>query len=191
MTDKAVTRSGRQPRLHHAALSAGGGKGPQPTELRLFLRARLYADVGYASPTNPHHHHVEGEVSAVGGEEECGGEDDADSREGLPEPAVPFRTALMLPGVITYAMALFFSKLIAYTFLYWLPFYVGSTGASKAPPKLRATPMRVPPTNMHVFCPESVSEAAACQRYLPVGLHRLVLRLSVLSRGDLSHRLPR
>jgi OPA family glycerol-3-phosphate transporter-like MFS transporter 1/2 len=92
-------------------------------------------DVGYASPTNPHHHHVEAEVSAVEEEEGCYLEEDSDSREGLPEPAVPFLTALRLPGVITYAMALFFSKLIAYTFLYWLPFYVGSTGASKAPPK--------------------------------------------------------
>jgi hypothetical protein len=92
--------------------------------------------VGYASPTNPHHHHVEREVSNVAGDEGCGGDDDAESREGLPEPAVPFLTALRLPGVITYAMALFFSKLIAYTFLYWLPFYVGSTGSSKALPNL-------------------------------------------------------
>jgi OPA family glycerol-3-phosphate transporter-like MFS transporter 1/2 len=88
------------------------------------------ADVGHVSPTNPHHHaHAHGEAAAAGGEPQ---DDSAlgHVREGRPEPAVPFLTALRLPGVVTYSMCLFFSKLIAYTFLYWLPFYVGSTGAT-------------------------------------------------------------
>lgn len=36
--------------------------------------------------------------------------------------------ACRIPGVIYFAMCLFFSKLVAYTFLYWLPFYLSQTG---------------------------------------------------------------
>ncbi|XP_064394360.1 glucose-6-phosphate exchanger SLC37A2-like isoform X2 [Halichondria panicea] len=32
--------------------------------------------------------------------------------------------AICIPGVIEYSLALFFDKLVSYTFLYWLPFYV-------------------------------------------------------------------
>ncbi|GMJ00429.1 glycerol-3-phosphate permease 4 [Hibiscus trionum] len=35
--------------------------------------------------------------------------------------------ACFIPGVIPYALCLFFSKLVAYTFLYWLPFYLSQT----------------------------------------------------------------
>jgi OPA family glycerol-3-phosphate transporter-like MFS transporter 1/2 len=35
--------------------------------------------------------------------------------------------AWQIPGVASFALCLFFSKLIAYTFLYWLPFYIKST----------------------------------------------------------------
>ncbi|KIZ03834.1 hypothetical protein MNEG_4124 [Monoraphidium neglectum] len=35
--------------------------------------------------------------------------------------------AWAIPGVASFALCLFFSKLIAYTFLYWLPFYIKST----------------------------------------------------------------
>lgn len=35
--------------------------------------------------------------------------------------------AWRIPGVASYAFCLFFSKLIAYTFLYWLPYYIKST----------------------------------------------------------------
>lgn len=37
-----------------------------------------------------------------------------------------FFQALFIPGVIPFALALFFSKMVAYTFLYWLPFYNSS-----------------------------------------------------------------
>ncbi|KDD72386.1 hypothetical protein H632_c3409p0, partial [Helicosporidium sp. ATCC 50920] len=32
-----------------------------------------------------------------------------------------------IPGVAVYAFTLFFAKLVAYTFLYWLPFYISET----------------------------------------------------------------
>ncbi|KAK1367568.1 putative glycerol-3-phosphate transporter 4 [Heracleum sosnowskyi] len=35
--------------------------------------------------------------------------------------------ACMIPGVIPFALCLFFAKLVAYTFLYWLPFYLSRT----------------------------------------------------------------
>lgn len=37
--------------------------------------------------------------------------------------------ACLIPGVIPFALCLFFAKLVAYTFLYWLPFYLSQTGA--------------------------------------------------------------
>mmetsp|Transcript_17838 Transcript_17838/g.34103 ORF Transcript_17838/g.34103 Transcript_17838/m.34103 type:complete len:603 (-) Transcript_17838:187-1995(-) len=61
-----------------------------------------------------------------------------DPLEGLPEPPVAFCTALMLPGVMTYSLCLFFSKLINYTFLFWLPFYISNIvidGVSLSPEK--------------------------------------------------------
>jgi len=43
------------------------------------------------------------------------------------EKAAGFMTALRIPGVITFSLCLFFTKLVAYTFLYWLPFYIERT----------------------------------------------------------------
>ncbi|KAB2089560.1 hypothetical protein ES319_A03G070400v1 [Gossypium barbadense] len=60
-------------------------------------------------------------------------------REGVAEPllgshtemkeiAVGFIEAWRIPGVAPFAFCLFFAKLVAYTFLYWLPYYIGHTG---------------------------------------------------------------
>lgn len=43
------------------------------------------------------------------------------------EQAIGFMEAWKIPGVATYALCLFFAKLVAYTFLYWLPFYISYT----------------------------------------------------------------
>ncbi|CAM8991240.1 unnamed protein product [Rhodiola kirilowii] len=40
---------------------------------------------------------------------------------------VGFLEAWRIPGVAPFALCLFFSKLVAYTFLYWLPFYISHT----------------------------------------------------------------
>ncbi|XP_042505859.1 putative glycerol-3-phosphate transporter 1 [Macadamia integrifolia] len=40
---------------------------------------------------------------------------------------VGFIEAWKIPGVAPFALCLFFSKLVAYTFLYWLPFYISQT----------------------------------------------------------------
>ena len=39
---------------------------------------------------------------------------------------VTFWAACCIPGVATYAFTLFFCKLVAYTFQYWLPYYINS-----------------------------------------------------------------
>ncbi|XP_072986789.1 putative glycerol-3-phosphate transporter 1 [Typha latifolia] len=43
------------------------------------------------------------------------------------DKAVGFMEAWRIPGVAPFALCLFFSKLVAYTFLYWLPFYISHT----------------------------------------------------------------
>ena len=42
--------------------------------------------------------------------------------------AIGFAEAWRIPGVAQYAFCLFFVKLVAYTFLFWLPFYIKHTG---------------------------------------------------------------
>ncbi|EOA30387.1 hypothetical protein CARUB_v10013507mg [Capsella rubella] len=44
--------------------------------------------------------------------------------------AIGFIEAWRLPGVAPYAFCLFFSKLVAYTFLYWLPYYLRHTAVA-------------------------------------------------------------
>jgi OPA family glycerol-3-phosphate transporter-like MFS transporter 1/2 len=47
--------------------------------------------------------------------------------------------ALTIPGVLPFAATLFFCKLVAYTFLYWLPYYLSSSpiGGRHLSPKAR------------------------------------------------------
>ncbi|XP_027364372.1 putative glycerol-3-phosphate transporter 5 isoform X3 [Abrus precatorius] len=44
--------------------------------------------------------------------------------------AIGFLEAWKLPGVAPFSFCLFFSKLVAYTFLYWLPFYIRHTAVA-------------------------------------------------------------
>ncbi|XP_076957032.1 putative glycerol-3-phosphate transporter 5 [Bidens hawaiensis] len=55
-----------------------------------------------------------------------GTEDDGDDGK----TAIGFLEAWKLPGVVPFAFCLFFSKLVAYTFLYWLPFYIKHTAVA-------------------------------------------------------------
>lgn len=50
--------------------------------------------------------------------------------------AVGFLEAWRIPGVASFSLCLFFSKLVAYTFLYWLPFYISHTGTRASTPSL-------------------------------------------------------
>ncbi|RWR86680.1 putative glycerol-3-phosphate transporter 1 [Cinnamomum micranthum f. kanehirae] len=42
------------------------------------------------------------------------------------EKPIGFIEAWKIPGVAPFALCLFFSKLVAYTFIYWLPFYISN-----------------------------------------------------------------
>ena len=42
------------------------------------------------------------------------------------QKGISFVAAWMIPGVAQFSFALFFSKLVAYTFLFWLPYYLNS-----------------------------------------------------------------
>jgi len=48
-------------------------------------------------------------------------------QKGKEGKAISFFGALLIPGVIEYSLCLFFAKLVSYTFLYWLPFYIKNT----------------------------------------------------------------
>ncbi|KAI3714933.1 hypothetical protein L6452_21895 [Arctium lappa] len=66
-------------------------------------------------------------------ESEEGGDDEllAEScSDGVSSGAIGFLEAWRLPGVAPFAFCLFFSKLVAYTFLYWLPFYIRHTAVA-------------------------------------------------------------
>jgi len=109
-------------------------------------------DAGHASPHDTSLHHEGGDISedrielmsAAGGGESMSSMVSSDderastpglgggsSRSGFMErhqsEAVGFRAALRIPGVVTFSLCLFFTKLVAYTFLYWLPFYIERT----------------------------------------------------------------
>lgn len=42
------------------------------------------------------------------------------------DKAVGLKQALAIPGVVEFSLCLFFAKLVSYTFLYWLPYYINS-----------------------------------------------------------------
>eukprot|EP00850_Spirogloea_muscicola_P001918 SM000007S20878 [mRNA] locus=s7:701121:703294:+ [translate_table: standard] len=44
-----------------------------------------------------------------------------------PGTPISFADAWLIPGVAPFAFCLFFAKLVAYTFLYWLPYYIRHT----------------------------------------------------------------
>lgn len=69
------------------------------------------------------------ELAGTGKEKRASKEPLLEVREGGRERAVGFMEAWRIPGVAPFALCLFFSKLVAYTFLYWLPFYISHTGA--------------------------------------------------------------
>ncbi|KAF0904964.1 hypothetical protein E2562_039208 [Oryza meyeriana var. granulata] len=63
--------------------------------------------------------------------------------------AIGFLEAWKLPGVAPFAFCLFFSKLVAYTFLYWLPFYIRHNGCNQG--KLKSFGYSVCDNRWHRF----------------------------------------
>ena len=56
---------------------------------------------------------------------------------------VSFLDALKIGGVVEYSLCLFFSKLVSYTFLYWLPRYITSTSFDSKDSACLSTPFNV------------------------------------------------
>ncbi|KAF5197111.1 Glucose-6-phosphate exchanger slc37a2 [Thalictrum thalictroides] len=87
-------------------------------------------DAGFESPGKEIE--LNSQVGDVEDLEEVAEEDDvgliqSESSDSVSTAAIGFIEAWKLPGVAPYAFCLFFSKLVAYTFLYWLPFYIRHT----------------------------------------------------------------
>jgi OPA family glycerol-3-phosphate transporter-like MFS transporter 1/2 len=84
-------------------------------------------DAGYQSPAGTAGDASKGE----GGLMTADGDVPKPTIEGAQQRRKPqaagFAAALKIPGVITFSLCLFFTKLVAYTFLYWLPFYIERT----------------------------------------------------------------
>ncbi|XP_038066222.1 glucose-6-phosphate exchanger SLC37A2-like isoform X2 [Patiria miniata] len=55
------------------------------------------------------------------------GEDLSERKVLSEQPPVSLGRALMIPGVIEFSLSLFFCKLVSYTFLFWLPYYIQGT----------------------------------------------------------------
>ncbi|GBF91304.1 glycerol-3-phosphate transporter [Raphidocelis subcapitata] len=69
-----------------------------------------------------------GSYESVKSTDEPQPDDDTSAKPAAAEgESVTFWEAWAIPGVASFALCLFFSKLIAYTFLYWLPYYIKST----------------------------------------------------------------
>ncbi|CAG2114346.1 unnamed protein product, partial [Medioppia subpectinata] len=75
-------------------------------------------DVGLSADANDSHNI---ESNNTNGEEIVKIDDNMDNT------AISFFGALLLPGVIEYSVCLFFSKLVTYTFMYWLPLYINNS----------------------------------------------------------------
>ncbi|XP_073130402.1 putative glycerol-3-phosphate transporter 4 [Henckelia pumila] len=94
----------------------------------LFLPA-YPEDVGFPRLNGPSSEFVsvpEDEEAQISGKlaegNEVNGRNDSGNRK-----SVGLLEACSIPGVIPFALCLFFAKMVAYTFLYWLPFYLSQT----------------------------------------------------------------
>ncbi|OMO80349.1 Major facilitator superfamily [Corchorus olitorius] len=90
-------------------------------------------DLGFELVENGKEIEMNAEGETVGNlkveSEEAGLLENKDS-DSDPLAAIGFLEAWRLPGVAPFAFCLFFSKLVAYTFLYWLPFYLRHTAVA-------------------------------------------------------------
>ncbi|KAE9584091.1 putative glycerol-3-phosphate-transporting ATPase (mitochondrion) [Lupinus albus] len=66
-------------------------------------------------------------VDGVDEEDQVSTKDVGSRRGSMNRTSIGLVEACMIPGVMPFALCLFFAKLVAYTFLYWLPFYLTQT----------------------------------------------------------------
>lgn len=68
--------------------------------------------------------------------------------------SISLLAAWRIPGVASFAATLFFCKLVAYTFLYWLPFYLSTTeiGGRRLSPQARTRCLPLCTFSLLVLC---------------------------------------
>ena len=91
--------------------------------LFLFLVPRP-EDIGLTSDVGDHRDEEGGETEPLMEDKE---EEHTPEIREVEERAIGFTGALRIPGVVEFSLCLFFSKLVSYTFLYWLPNYIHQT----------------------------------------------------------------
>ncbi|XP_047942320.1 putative glycerol-3-phosphate transporter 4 isoform X2 [Salvia hispanica] len=89
----------------------------------LFLPA-YPEDIGFS---NPHESHGKALASPRDEESQRLKESLAGNSSSGDRKSIGLVQACLIPGVIPFALCLFFAKLVAYTFLYWLPYYLSQT----------------------------------------------------------------
>jgi len=91
------------------------------------------ADVGLGNSLEGHQETDPLLDNEEGHEKENGDlEDEYTTTRPVEENAIGFLGALRIPGVVEFSLCLFFSKLVSYTFLYWLPNYIHETSGVDA-----------------------------------------------------------
>jgi OPA family glycerol-3-phosphate transporter-like MFS transporter 1/2 len=73
-------------------------------------------------------HHSSSSPTAVG--QAAAADDPLSPRHHDEYESISFMFALRVPGVLEYSACLFFSKLVAYAFMFWLPYYLSSLNYS-------------------------------------------------------------
>ncbi|KAK9667955.1 hypothetical protein RND81_13G023500 [Saponaria officinalis] len=95
----------------------------------LFLAA-YPEDVGFPCPNNSSNDQATGPSDPEAQSrkvESIESQPDDVRRSSTARRSVGLFEACLIPGVIPFALCLFFAKLVAYTFLYWLPYYLSQT----------------------------------------------------------------
>ena len=87
------------------------------------VNATVRADDTHRQLRRTHFHRAHGDREALLG----GSPGSQLTRGDRDKGSVSFLAAWCIPGVAVYAFTLFFAKLVAYTFLYWLPYYINAT----------------------------------------------------------------
>jgi OPA family glycerol-3-phosphate transporter-like MFS transporter 1/2 len=92
-----------------------------------FIMALFGLVVFFFLPVSPEVMEMEIDDGETNSDKDTAKEPLLEPRQEVKHKAIGFLEAWRIPGVAPFALCLFFSKLVAYTFLYWLPFYISHT----------------------------------------------------------------
>jgi OPA family glycerol-3-phosphate transporter-like MFS transporter 1/2 len=95
-----------------------------------FIMALVGLVVFFFLPVSPDVMEIEIDDGEINSDKDTAKEPLLEPGQEVKHKAIGFLEAWRIPGVAPFALCLFFSKLVAYTFLYWLPFYISHTRKS-------------------------------------------------------------